>query len=56
MQPRRIFITEYDKERLEKILPATPDSANRNRQDLRNLARSWREPRSCRPSGSRPTS
>ena len=23
----------------EKILPATPDSANRNRQDLRNLAR-----------------
>ena len=39
MQPRRIFITEYDKERLEKILPAIPDSANRNRQDLRNLAR-----------------
>ena len=39
MQPRRNFITEYDKERLEKILPATPDSANRNRQDLRNLAR-----------------
>jgi len=39
MQPRRIFITEYDKERLEKILPATPDSTNRNRQDLRNLAK-----------------
>jgi len=39
MQTRRIFITEYDKERLEKILPATPDATNRNRQDLRNLAR-----------------
>jgi len=39
MQPRRIFITEYDRERLEKILPATPDVTNRNRQDLRNLAK-----------------
>ena len=39
MQPRRIFITEYDKERLEKILPVTPDNTNRNRQDLRNLAK-----------------
>ncbi|HQF86124.1 MAG TPA: nucleoside diphosphate kinase regulator [Acidobacteriota bacterium] len=39
MQPRRIFITEYDRERLEKILPATPDVTNRNRQDPRNLAK-----------------